>query len=243
LKASIERIEMEYMLAKAQVEKERMSKIAQLDKKRRVDMLVLLGGCTQLGFNTGKPPQRSSLDVVANLSDRPSTSRQDDTLTVSNNDDRLLNSSRDLELAITRDLDGAARLKPQDDEQAEGQENKIEEKSGAHPDGMELPSNDVARVNSERLEANEVATDAPRSVEAVCVEDTNKNLLTKQQETSDNNVSNVAVYAKEVVAQLHNQIDKCSSGEVLLHDKTTTADVSKSDIPFVDEVERVHGSQ
>lgn len=69
---------------------------------------------------------------------------------------------------------------------------------------MELPNNDVAKVNSERTEENEVATDAPQSVEAVCVEDTNKNLLMKQQETPDNNVSNVAVYAKEVVAQLHN---------------------------------------
>lgn len=122
---------MEYMLAKAQMEKERMSKIAQLDKKRRADMLVLLGGCRQSGTNTGKPPQRSSLDAAANSSDRPPTSRQGDTLTVSNNDDRLLSSSRDLELATAHDLDGAARPKPQDDGQGEGQENQIKEKSGS----------------------------------------------------------------------------------------------------------------
>lgn len=179
LKASIERIEMEYMLAKSQVEKERTSKIAQLDKKRRADMLVLLGGCTQSGFNTGKPVQRSSLDAAANLSDCPSTSRQGDTRNVSNNDDRLLSSSRDLELATARDLDGDARLNPEDGGQAQEQENQTKEKSDSHPDVMELPSDDVAQVNSERREANKVATGAPQSVEAVCVEDTNKNLLMK----------------------------------------------------------------
>lgn len=49
---------MEYMLAKDQVEKERMRKIKELDKKRRTDMLVLLSGCKQAGFNAEKQLQR-----------------------------------------------------------------------------------------------------------------------------------------------------------------------------------------
>ncbi|KAI5012130.1 hypothetical protein ZWY2020_024264 [Hordeum vulgare] len=91
---SIDWIEMEYMIAKDQVEKERMSKISQLEKKSRADMLLLLAGS-----------QRSSLDVAANLSDCPSTSRHSDTLNVSNINERLLSSSCDPELAIALDLD------------------------------------------------------------------------------------------------------------------------------------------
>ena len=104
---------MECMLAKDQVKKEIMIKITELDKKRRVDMLVLLGLCRQAGFNAGKP--KSSLDAAANLSDRPSTTRKGDTLTVSNNDERLLSSSCDVEVATARDLTCVAHPYSSDD--------------------------------------------------------------------------------------------------------------------------------
>ncbi|EMS54124.1 hypothetical protein TRIUR3_24945 [Triticum urartu] len=148
---SIEWIEMECMLAKDQVKKEIMIRITELDKKRRVDMLVLLGLCRQADFNAGKP--KSSLDVAANLLNRPSTTRKGDTLTVSNNDERLLSSSRDVKLATARDL------------------------------------------------------------------------------------------TEEVVAKLHNEIEKCSTGEVLVHEKNTKTYIIKSANPLVDDVEAVLGCQ
>lgn len=61
------------MAAKEQVEKERLRKIKELDKKRKGDLFVLLGGPGKPSFLTEKPWVTSSLQASTNLSDRPST--------------------------------------------------------------------------------------------------------------------------------------------------------------------------
>lgn len=164
-------------------------------------------------------------------------SRQGDRLTVSNDDERLPSSSRDVELATAGDPAAVAHPKSSDDGQGEGQENPKNDKTGSHVTCTELCSNDADKVSIEKPEVNELATDGPPTELAARVEETNQNLMMKERQNSDNNVCNVVSYAEEVVAQLHIEIEKCSTGEALVDAKNTIPNNIKSANPSVDEGE------
>lgn len=164
-------------------------------------------------------------------------SRQGDRLTVSNDDERLPSSSRDVELATAGDPAAVTHPKSSDDGQGEGQENPKNDKTGSHVTCTELCSNDADKVSIERPEVNELATDGPPTELAARVEETNQNLMMKERQNSDNNVCNVVSYAEEVVAQLHIEIEKCSTGEALVDEKNTIPNNIKSANPSVDEGE------
>jgi hypothetical protein len=85
------------MKAKQMVQNESARNIKVLEKKRKDALLALFGRSNKSDFLKDNQMTTSSVQAAANLSDRPSTSRQGDTLIVSNNSERMPAPSQDAE--------------------------------------------------------------------------------------------------------------------------------------------------
>lgn len=198
---------------------ESLRKIKELDKKRKAALLDLLGGSRKCLFLKEKQRATSSSQAAANLSDRPSTSRQGDTLTVSNNSDRMRTSSHDADLVTAANVTSSHEAI-----HSQGQinvTNEIEANIASDVLPAETANKDLEKAIIVRAPPSiEGHTSMPTS-SGTCLEETAPNPDAKEDDKSEDDVLNVSSYAKEAVAQVQADFEKSSTGEGVVLDQNT----------------------